>query len=251
MEKVQFGGRRVAGFGVGEDLPTYVLGKQSIPDDAPVGSTVRESPGSPYETTCVKQADKSWKCSNGATFVAGELELRGALVCQAGEVVAGRWGLCVPTSGLALSTGNTLLQDGSVKAPDGTIVFDAITGKWSITTQQEIDDTIAAIKETITHPFDTGSKGAFAEGKGIGTIISNAGEGLVTGLVHPDSIGTDPSTDPKHKPDEGSPTWLYWAGAAMAIAAGGLIVVPIVREVIATRRVSRAIRRVEPESEPV
>jgi hypothetical protein len=240
------GGRRVAGFGLGEDPPpVYELGKQSIPISAPTGTIVKESSGSAYETTCTKQANGSWVCSNGSKFAAGDLELRGTLICKTGEIVAGQWGICVPVGGLALSDGNNLLPDGSIKSPDGTIVFDGSTGTWGISDKQKMADMFAAIEQTIGHPIDTISVGSFEIGRTAGTIVGNAAQGAVTGLVNP----TEPNTTNPSKPAQSptSPTWLYWAGGVLLLAVGGFLVVPIVREVIATRQIVRLVRRVEPD----
>ncbi len=181
MERIQIGGRRIAGFGIGQ-AATYVLGREQIPHDAPTGSIVQESPGSPYGTSCTKQADGSWICSNGSVFKAGDLERRGGLTCKSGEIVSGQWGLCVPPDGLALSTIGTILPDGSIKASDGTIVFDGATGKWSLTTMQELQVWVDTIKTVIADPVAATAIGAEAIGKATAQIASSTAKGASEGM---------------------------------------------------------------------
>jgi hypothetical protein len=258
MERIQIGGRHVAGFGVGVSPAVYVLGVNVVPADAPVGSIVKNQPGSPYDTACTKGADGNWTCSNGSTFTTDQLQTISSSTCAAGQTFVrgvaikgggsggGDYfgpGFCVPTNGSKIGDA-TLMPDGSYHAsngwirdqegtwtrPDGTTI--AADGTVDLSVKQQFLDTVAAIEQTIAHPLDTTAKGALAIGRGAGTILSNTGQGIATGLVNP--------TDEKGKSE--SPTWLYWLGVAAATAVGITLVAPIVREVIATRQFKRVTR---------
>lgn len=188
------------GMGQAAAPETYVIGQDRVPFSAPVGSLVREQPGSPYTTTCTKQADGSWQCTNGSSFAPGELETRVWKSCQPGETFVNP-GLCVPAQGLKLSDGTLLMPDGSSHLPSGAILHAdgsytsptgttvSATGQVSLSVADEIASAKDAAWYVVTHPLETAGQGATAIGQGAGRVISNLGAGFAQGLLTPTEGG--------------------------------------------------------------
>lgn len=241
-----FGGQ----FGVGQPPATataappatYVLGQNTIPANAPVGAIVQEQPGSPYVTTCTKQVDGSWTCTNGSTFAPGQLEHLTSVTCPAGQTFVSP-GLCVPSTGLLLASGATLMPNGSYYMPDGGVLSpdgtyrlpDGTTvspgGQVTMSVSAEISNALAAAEQLALHPFQTGAAGAAAIGQGAGNIAGSAVAGFAQGLLHPTNAPTGGT--------ESLTTSLQWIGALAAAVAGVYVLAPVVKEVIATRQESR------------
>lgn len=215
-------------------LPTYVLGQDTIPMAAPTGSIVKEQPGSPYSTLCVKQANGTWACTNGSSFAVGQLEAI-AVTCPTGSVLV-KPGLCVPPAGITFPDGNKLMPDGSYHQTDGSVLLadgtyiaaDGSTvspgGQVSLSVAAEIKNTLAAAEQMVLHPLDTAALGAATIGQGAGQIVSNTAAGFAQGVTSPTVPGGSAFT---------------WIVGLAAAAAGVYLLTPIVKEVIATREEAR------------
>lgn len=210
----------------------YVLGVNTVPSNAPTGSTVQEQPDSPYNTVCVKQADGTWQCSNGSSFAVGQLEHLASLTCPAGQTFVSP-GLCVPPGGLKLGDGSTLMPDGSHHMADGSVITAdgtytspngttvSPTGEVTLSAAAHIASSYEAAQQMVMHPFNTAAIGATAIGQGIGNVAGNYVAGIAQGVTNPTTT---------------------WLAAAAAAAAGIYLLAPIVKEVLATRQESRAER---------